>query len=70
MSIYAYVCKSWWTWLYISVKLLILYYLFYYSSWAKTSDEFTNTVKPNSQLRHSRHLLFHPQLPKHHHPSN
>ena len=39
--------------------------MFYYSSWAKTLNKFTNIVNPNSQLRRSIHLLVHSQLPKH-----
>ena len=46
--------------------ITILYYLFYYSSRAKTLNKFTNIVNPNYQLWHSRQLLVHPQLPKHH----
>ena len=51
-------------------NITILYYLLYYSSWAKKLEKFTNTVNPNSQLCHSRHLLVHLQIPKHHLISN
>ena len=38
--------------------------MFYYSSWEKTLNEFTNTFKTNSQLCHSRQLLVCIQNPK------
>ena len=51
-------------------NITILYYLLYYLSWANKLDGFTNIVDPNSQLRHSRHLLVHIHIPKHHQLSN
>ena len=50
--------------------IIILYYLFCYSSWAKKLDEFINIVNRNSQLRQSRHLLVHLHNPKNHLLSN
>ena len=44
--------------------ITILYDLFYYSSWGKILDEFTNTVNPITQFCHSRHLLVHLQKPQ------
>ena len=45
---------------------IILYYLFYYLSWANKLEEFTDIVNPNYQLLHSRNLLVHLHIPKNH----
>ena len=47
-------------------SFFIIFIPIHYSSWENTLDKFTNIVNPKYQLRNSRHLLFHIQLPKHH----